>query len=169
MLQKGQTSSSRSNFPLQQPRPSSVSGSRPRSEAAPACAGWRCEPGRAARDELGTCKRAGESRLLSKGSSVVLLHWDIHNSIWHECWNRKINTHTTVLQKLQAFEWELIHSSWLSSNASSDLLSNHITDRVRKEAWKNTSQADHITCVSERLRHERNQKAASGKFYFLFF
>lgn len=52
---------------------------------------------------------------------------------------------------------------------SSDLLSNHITDRVRKEAWKNTNQANHITCVSEGLRHKRDQKAASGKFYFLFF
>lgn len=59
----------------------------------------------------------GNPGLCQREITVVLLHWDVQNSIWHKCWKRKINTHITVLQKLQAFELYSIYSSWLSSNA----------------------------------------------------
>lgn len=170
MLQKAQTSSSRSNFLLQQPRPSSARVAPDHGERQPQFVLAR-QPRTswALGRELGNpgcCQRGAHCCIIALGHCHGLT-FKMASDTNAE---REKLTHTSLFYKscrpLNG-SWFILHG-YLQMH-SSDLLSNRITGRVRKEARKNTSQADHITCVSKGLRHERNQKAASGKFYFLFF
>lgn len=133
----------------------------------PAAWAW---PGSGSSGWAGLLEESWESRLLPKGSSLLYYCTGTVKTVSDTNAGREKLIHTLLFYKscrpLNG-SW-FIHHGYLQMH-SSDMFSNHITERARKEAWKKTSQVDHITCVSKGLRHERNQKAASGKFYFLFF